>query len=197
VSRSSLTTVHFGDDAVADRVPVAGPDGHLGLRPGPQAEVPAHGRPAHPVELLGPAPLGLLDRGPVEPQHPAALVPDEPEQGRVGGVAEALGGRHVVVPALVHDQDDVEAVEQLVADAAELLQDAHPEPAGRLEQRGQQRRVEPEAAELVVVLDADPTGRQEDVDLVVAHASAAMALMRCTDCSDGTVGKYSSPIGPA
>jgi hypothetical protein len=88
----------------------------------------------------------------VEPQHPAALVPDEPEQGRVGGVAEALGGRHVVVPALVHDQDDVEAVEQLVADAAELLQDAHPEPAGRLEQRGQQRRVEPEAAELVVVL---------------------------------------------
>ena len=88
-------------------------------------------------------------------------------------------------------------VEQLVADAAELLEHPHAKASGRLEQRREHGRVVPEAAELVVVLDGDPAGGQQDVDLAGRHASAAMARIRSTDCAEGTAGKYSSPMGPS
>src|SRR5215207_8995334 len=105
----------------------------------------------------------------------------------------------VVVPSLVHDEDDVEPVEQLVADAAELLQHPHPEPAGRLQQRCQHPGVVPEAPELVVVLDGDPAGDQQDVELPrgFRHASAATDRMYSTDLVVSTAGKYSSPMGPS
>jgi acetyl esterase/lipase len=48
--------------------------------------------------------------------------------------------------------------------------------------------------------ELEPVGRCLDLMAEVvgrAQASAAMARMRSTDCSEGTVGKYSSPIGPS
>src|SRR3712207_6981739 len=60
--------------------------------------------------LLGPAPVRLLHRRAVEPDDPPALLPHEPQQRLLGRRPEALGHRVVVVPALVHDEDDVEPV---------------------------------------------------------------------------------------
>ena len=166
---------------------------------GPQPGLPAERRAAHPVELLGPPPVRLLHRRAVEPDDALALVAHEPQQRLLGRRPEALGDRVVVVAALVHDQDDVEPVEQLLADAAELLEHPHPEAAGGLQQRREHVRVVPEAPELVVVLDGDPAGGEQDVELPrgLRHASAATDRMYSTDFVVSTAGKYSSPIGPS
>jgi hypothetical protein len=122
--------------------------------------------------------VGFLRGRAVEPDDALAVVVDELQQGGVGDRAEPDSLVEEAVAALEDHDDYVVPVDDVGPDAAGILDDAHPEPAGVFEERGDPLVVLPEAAELVVVLARHVTRQDQGVQ----HLGHASASSRC----DGT-----------